>query len=598
LPNPAQARADEAGLAAVPVADANLRLLKWRLGFAAALTGFSALAHVIGFAGISTAGLVGSVGLLYTTLAASYAATMARLPERPLLSAQLVADIVSLALVVHFTGGPYSAFPLFFCVPIMLGATTLGSRWAVILAGAAATATGGGHFGLAVGWLLTGRTGSLDYLEGWPVVVTALHVGLFLVVGMISGDLAGRLARRNQHQARTTLQFRKARCEVRNILDNIHSGLISIDRDGIVTRVNLACCRILKASEADLLGRHITASMQGGLEALSDIILPVADGEDPVNRGEIVVNRFGVDLPLGLNVNPVTSPRGRVIGAIAIFADLTREKEMRTRIREADRLAAIGELAASIAHEIRNPLASIRGSVELLASELDLQGYQSQLFELVLKESGRVNTIINDFLAYSRMRPVALRRFYASEFQEEITLQLRQHITAKGGHVALSCEVEPDTLEIVADPGQLTQTTLNLCLNACEAMAYRGDLRIRIRQSDAGRSCELTVSDSGPGIDPDIREHLFSPFKTTKEGGTGLGLSVVARIASAHGGQILAEDSPGGGACFRLKWPQQDKHNRKLERLGSAPEMAPEYAAPQSKPEYETEYEPEYEPVH
>ena len=553
------------------VADFNLRLLKWRLWLALALTGFSAVAHFGGSGSISGAGLVGSIGLMYTTLAASWAAVMARFPVRPVLATQLICDVVSLALVVHFTGGPYSVFPLLFCVPIMLGATLLGSRWAVILAGAAAIATGGGHFGLAVGWLMTGQTTQLDYMEGWPVVVTSLHIGLFLVVGMISGDLAAKLNRRNLHQARTDLQFRKARCEVRNILDNIHSGLITVDRDGVITRVNPSCGVILKAAEADLLGRNISEAMRGGMENLAEIILPVAVGGEAVNRGEIVVNRFGVDLPLGLNVNPVTSPRGRVIGAIAIFADLTKEKEMSERIREADRLAAIGELAASIAHEIRNPLASIRGSVELLASELELEGYQSQLFELVLKESGRVNTIINDFLAYSRMRPVSLRRFCAAEFRDEITLQVRQHISAKGGRVAVSCAVEPEALEIVADPGQLTQMTLNLSLNACEAMDYQGELRIVIRQREAGKACELVVTDTGPGIDPDIREHLFSPFKTTKERGTGLGLSVVARIVSAHGGRVLAEDAPGGGACFRIQWPQLDKFSRPTESLGAGP---------------------------
>ncbi|MBU8870065.1 MAG: PAS domain-containing protein [Gemmatimonadales bacterium] len=550
---------ERSGQSEIVMVDPNAKLLKWRLWLALALTGFSALAYFGGFGGISGAGLVGSIGLMYTTLAASWAGSMARFPDRPLLAAQLVCDTIALALVVHFTGGPYSAFPLLFCVPIMLGATFLGSRWAVILAGAAAITTGGGHFGLAVGWLLTGQSGQLHYMEGWPVVVTSLHVGLFLVVGMISGDLAARLMNRNLHMARTDLQFRKARCEVRNILDNIRSGLITVDRDGLITRVNPSCCTILKAAEADLLGRNISEAMLGGMENLSEIIRPVARGGEPVDRGEIVVHRFGRDLPLGLNVNPVTSPRGRVIGAIAIFADLTREKEMTERIREADRLAAIGELAASIAHEIRNPLSSIRGSVELLASDLELEGYQSQLFELVLKESGRVNTIINDFLAYSRMRPVSLRRFGAAEFRDEITLQVRQHISAKGGRVTVSCVVEPETLQLVADPGQLTQMTLNLSLNACEAMAYQGELRIMIRQLDAGKACELVVTDTGPGIDPDIRKQLFSPFKTTKEHGTGLGLSVVARIVSAHGGRVLAEDAPGGGACFRIQWPQFDK---------------------------------------
>ena len=563
------------GAAEEPVRPASLGpaattlLLKWRLGLALAVAGTAYVAHQIGLEIVSGAGLVGSLGLMLTTLAAGWAATMARLPERPLLAAQLLADAASLTLVVHFTGGPFSIFPLFFCVPILLSAVLLGPRGAVILAGAAAIGTGGGHFGLALGWLLAGRTLDADVLQGWPVVVTALHVGLFLVVGMISGDLAERIARRKAYQERTELQFRKARCEVRNIVDNIQSGLISIDRDGVITRVNPTCCRILQAGEPELLGRRIGLAMQGGLEDLATTILPVAGGGEAVHRAEIVVQRFGRELPLGLNVNPLVSPKGKVIGAIAIFADLTREKEMRKRIREADRLAAIGELATSIAHEIRNPLASIRGSVELLAGDLELEGYQSQLFELVLKESGRVNTIINDFLGYSRMKPATQRRFLAAEFREEISLLIRQHITAKDGRVEVRCAVEPEQLEIVADPEQLTQLTLNLCINACEAMAYQGELNLVLRQIEAGRACELTVSDTGPGIDPEIREDLLTPFKTTKEGGTGLGLSVVARIASAHGGEVLVEDAPGGGACFRIRWPQKDKRELRLEAIGA-----------------------------
>jgi len=260
-------------------------------------------------------------------------------------------------------------------------------------------------------------------------------------------------------------------------------------------------------------------------------------------------------MPLGLNVNHVTTPGGRVIGAITIFTDLTREKEMSARIRESDRLAAIGELAASIAHEIRNPLASIRGSVEILAGELELEGYQDQLLGLVLKESARVNTIINDFLAYSRMPAATKSNFKAQEFRDQISLQIRQHVAAKDGRVRVVCEVDPPDMMIVADPGQLTQMTLNLAINACQAMAYDGDLRIGLNLVGDGDSFELVVTDNGPGIDPDIREHLFSPFKTTKDEGTGLGLSIVARIASAHGGNVRAEDNPGTGAIFRVRWP-------------------------------------------
>ena len=138
----------------------------------------------------------------------------------------------------------------------------------------------------------------------------------------------------------------------------------------------------------DLLGRPIDQVLGGGLEELADIIAPVAQGAEPVSRGEVMVKRLGREIPLGLNVNHMTTSKGAIVGAIAIFTDLTREKEMTARIREADRLAAVGELAASIAHEIRNPLASLRGSVEMLQDELQLEDYQEQLFALVLKESG------------------------------------------------------------------------------------------------------------------------------------------------------------------------------------------------------------------
>jgi two-component system sensor histidine kinase PilS (NtrC family) len=364
--------------------------------------------------------------------------------------------------------------------------------------------------------------------------------------------------RRQRLQFRSVLQIRQARSEVRNILDNIRSGLISVDRQGIITRVNPSCCEILEMRQADLLGRPIDQIMTGGLEELADIILPVAAGEEPVSRGEVHVKRLGKVMPLGLNVNHARTNSGKIVGAIAIFTDLTREKELTARMREADRLAAVGELAASIAHEIRNPLASIRGSVEMLQDELKLEGYQEQLFALVLKESSRVNTIINDFLAYSRMRPARLQRFNASDFMAEFQLQIRQHINAKGGGIRLDCAVSPDELEVVADPEQLTQMTLNLAINACEAMNYGGELKIALRQIESGQTLELRVTDTGPGIEEEIRQDLFSPFKTTKEGGTGLGLSTVARIASSHGGDARAEDAPGGGSVFRVRWPFRD----------------------------------------
>lgn len=156
------------------------------------------------------------------------------------------------------------------------------------------------------------------------------------------------------------------------------------------------------------------------------------------------------------------------------------------------------------------------------------------------------------------MRPVTRRRFPAQGFRDETLLLIRQHVAAARGDVRVTAEVTPIDLELVADPGQLTQLALNLAINACEAMRYQGRLRLALHLVEGGESFELTVTDDGPGIESSIRESLFLPFKTTKEGGTGLGLSVVARIASAHGGSVRAEDAPGGGAIFRVRWPRLD----------------------------------------
>lgn len=397
--------------------------------------------------------------------------------------------------------------------------------------------------------------GCVAFFGGQTPGIVALMVIAVLVTQGLTWDYFRRDLLMKQVEKLNKIRVQKARWEVRNIIDNIRSGLLTIDAQGLVIRVNPACCRILEMESRDMLGRKLSDICRGGMEDLNNTIFPVAQGKAAVDRGEVQLKRLGRSIPLGLNVNHVTSPNGKIIGAISIFTDLTREKEMTERVRESDRLAAIGELAASIAHEIRNPLASIRGSVEMLDDDLDLEDDQAELMTLVLKESARVNTIINDFLAYSRMRPTSRRRFPGHEFRDEISLQIRQHIAAKGGHVRLHCDIQPEDMNIVADPGQLTQMTLNLVINACEAMNYNGDLHLCLRLLAAGTSQELVVTDNGPGINDEIRHELFTPFATDKDEGTGLGLSIVQRIATAHGGHVRAEDAPGGGTTFRVRWP-------------------------------------------
>lgn len=479
------------------------------------------VAHSFAPENTSGTGLIGTLAVLGTSIGLAWMAEMGRWAGKALIPIQMIIDLISVGLVAFFAGQ------------------------------------------------------------------TPGIVGLMVVFGVLAQALVWDFFRRNilmkQDEALSQMRVQKARWEVRNIIDNIRSGLLTIDRQGMVIRVNPSCCRILEMESQDMLGRKLSDICRGGMEELNDTIYPVAKGQNPVDRGEVALKRLGRTIPLGLNVNHVTAPNGKIIGAISIFTDLTREKEMKERVRESDRLAAIGELAASIAHEIRNPLASIRGSVEMLDDDLDLDGDQAELMALVLKESGRVNTIINDFLAYSRMRPTSRRRFPGQEFRDEISLQIRQHIAAKGGRVRLHCDIQPEDMDVVADPGQLTQMTLNLVINACEAMKYNGDLHLCLRLLAAGTSQELVVTDNGPGINHDIRHELFTPFATDKEGGTGLGLSIVQRIATAHGGHVRAEDAPGGGTTFRIRWPVV--HVPELSMGPAEMESLPVSASAQSSPE-------------
>ena len=350
---------------AVPASDPNGRLLMWRLLLAVFLTGSSLFVHYLGSARVAGPGLVGALGLLYTILSASWASAMSCAPTRLLVALQVTADTLAIGLLVHFSGGPYSAFSLVFCVPIVLAARFHGARGALAIAGAAAAFIGGGHFGLALGRLVAGDGGL--HLDWWPVAVTSLHMAIFLVTGLIAGDLVRRSHGTDDRVAEPRVRRSTDGRELRGILDNIHSGLMTVNGRGRITRINPPGCHMLGLAERHLLGRELTMVTAGGLEPLAEAIIPVMQGGDPLARTEIQVRRDGREVPLGLNVNHLTRENGDVVGAIAIFTDLTREKELSTRVRESDRLAAVGELAASIAHEIRNPLASIRGSVEILA---------------------------------------------------------------------------------------------------------------------------------------------------------------------------------------------------------------------------------------
>jgi two-component system sensor histidine kinase PilS (NtrC family) len=540
---------------AAPARQPNAELLLWRLLFATFLAGASIGMRYLEGLEILRSGLMVCLIALYGSIGGAWLLTRTRIREGWLLTGQLGADVICIQLLVHYSGGPQSAFPLLFCVPIVLGAYYLGSRGSIILSGLASIFTGGGQLGYAMGWWLLGREARTEAAFGQPVMLTVIYVFLFLTIGLLSGLMASRAAARQRLQLQATSQMHKAKSEVRSILDNLRSGLLIMDNRGIITRANTAAGAILGVHGEHLVGQPLQSALMQDLAAFAACVETVARGSEPLVRHELYIRRDGREVPIGVSVSALEDQDGQPSGAIAIFQDLTEVHRMRDRMREADRLAGVGELAASIAHEIRNPLASIRGSVEILAGELALTGKQEQLLELILKESGRVNEIINEFLSFARIRPANRRPLSCAAFLDEAALQLQQHIAVHGGGIALRHEVEPADLVLLADDEQLVQLVLNLAINACEAMEYSGSLEISARATADGEWCELILRDSGPGLRDIAREELFKPFVTTKKNGTGLGLPMVARIAHGHGGSVQGGNRPEGGAEFRVRLP-------------------------------------------
>ena len=516
------------------------------------LTGGSLLAVVRDPAGMSPAVYTAGLGVLWGAVALELLSLRWQASHRSLDISQLFLDLVAVTLVIAAT--PQApGLTVFYLGPVAFAALRMGREGAVAAAAVSALA-------LLLPDLLR------DGLHGPMTATTGLGAVLLLTSGLVAGELVRLATRRRRAEMRAALRARRTGQEVQMILDNLGSGLLTVSASGCVTRINPLASSILGLDDVKCDQCDLDVLLGEDGQELADLVsLSLQDGRSR-KRAEVSVQRGERRVPLGVNVDFLTGEGGAMEGVVVVFSDLTEVRRLQSHLRRSDRLAGVGELAASIAHELRNPLASIRGSVELLSSELEVEDHQAQLMQLILRESGRLNTIITDFLAFARLRPAQLRTVDLDTFLDGLVLQLRQHVSAKGGTVDVVCDRQDSGLQLMADPEQLVQAFLNLGINACEAMHLEGELRIQINQGEG--CCELRVADTGPGLDPDRAEDIFTPFVTTKQHGTGLGLPMVARIVHSHGGTVEAGNNPAGGAEFLLRLPLAEK-----DRVEKAPEV-------------------------
>lgn len=350
-----------------------------------------------------------------------------------------------------------------------------------------------------------------------------------------------------------------------NILQSLTNGLITTDMNGIIISFNKASEEITGWKRGDVVGKCWDNFFPKF--PASNLLLKVKASPENSFTYEMEFSKNQNRKYLGFTVSLLKDEGGDVTGLIGNFRDLTDIKKMEEDLKRIDRLAAIGEVAAGMAHEIRNPMASISGSVQVLKDKVGDNGITGRLMDIVIKESERLDGIINNFLQYARPKPIQFVFCNVNYILNNVVILLKNN-PKYSSNLNISIGYGAENLSLMADPKQLEQVFWNLAINAMEAMPGGGDLSISVsgdkRKNHFSENSKIDApyikilfSDTGVGISHNNRSKLFSPFYTTKEGGTGLGLAIVYRIIEEHHGIIEVESEPERGTRFIIYLPEK-----------------------------------------
>ncbi|QOX78693.1 PAS domain S-box protein [Trichlorobacter lovleyi] len=470
----------------------------------------------------------------------------------PLTRLQIVWDILFVTLLLMLTDGIASPYSFLYLLAIMSAGMLLNRQQAlytaalcIILYGAMVDLQ---YFGMLRDIGLSPETAQQ---RGNVVIFYTLF--LHLVGFVLAAIMGSHLAERARL---TEVNYEELKQLHSTIVENLESGLLTITRDGLIRVFNPYVEKMTGMTQVHAYGRPISAVFPS---------LPVVSGAfEHHGQGEFYYRpASGTPLTIGYATMPFRNLQGETAGLIVTLKDLTGFKQMELALKRSDRLAALGELSARMAHEIRNPLAAISGSVQLLAEHGSLREHESRLLAIVMRESDRLNGLITDFLAYARPTPPRFERFNLYHLVRD--LQALLMADSRFDKIRLVLDLSED-LTAWADRDQLQQVLLNLLHNAAEAMPDGGEIVVsadlQSGTDDAGRAFSLLclkVMDQGCGMNEDTCRHLFEPFWTTKPAGTGLGLATVYRIVEGHGGMIQADPRDGGGTMMTLLLPMMEE---------------------------------------
>jgi two-component system, NtrC family, sensor histidine kinase PilS len=527
------------------------QMLRWlytgRLVVAVAMF-LAAVANWLRPSGAQTETLIATVALL-TALAVTAAGLWwvelrGRTPGTNFLYAQVVFDVFLVTAAVHVTGGPTSPLPPLYILVITAGALLLP---------------------LPGGMLIGALSGLLYFTDlmlapaGEPTNADLLRITLFVVVAIVTGAVGERLRRTGKALGAVEMELRQLRLDTNEILATIDTGLVTVDGSGRLSYLNRAAAKLLGVSE-DRIGSSAAEQLDASAPGLGTLVRRTASTGRDVSRFEIRRRTSDGDRYLGVRTS-VLQREGEP-WVTAVVQDVTEGREIEELVRRTERLQAVAELGASLAHEIKNPLASIRSAVEQLAGDRLDTADREMLRGLVLTESERVSRLLSEFMEFSR---IEMRRWTSVD----LAVVADSAIDLASKHPDLRADTRLDYVRpaepmlVEGDQDLLYRAVVNLVLNAVQHTGDSGVVTVRVdRPTDdlppsvqVDAPVRLTISDTGAGIPEEDMARMFDPFFTTRSGGTGLGLAMVHRAVEAHRGAILVDSAEGGGARFTIYLP-------------------------------------------
>ena len=495
-----------------------------------------------------TAGLTYGLTLLYIALGQTIQSA------RTNLMIQVGGDLVVETLLVYFTGGLDSPFSFLYLVSIITASMLLYRRGGLLAASGAVILYGGladlMYYGVLPlpeqTWFLpTAWTSSRLYFN------MAANCAGFYATALLTSYLSEKLQRTSEELDVNRQNLAELRALNQNVVESVPSGLITLSAYGTASFINPAGCQILQQPPHAVLGRHITEFDFFSLDEWNDV-------RGQLTKGDVVrMEKDGFSVAaetrsIGYAITPLYTLDGHSSGYTLIFQDLTEMKKLERELRFKDRMAAVGELSAGIAHEIRNPLAAIAGSVQVLQSSKSLSPQEQRLMAIVLKESERLNKTIAEFLRFVRPQEKLAAEFDIAASLSEALELLANSSELRADHV-IRREIDPPSFHLVGDADQIRQVFWNLARNALQAMQQGGVLTVRTELRDG--AYDIVFSDSGRGMSQVDLQRLFQPFRTNFPSGTGLGMAISYRIVQEHGGRIDVQSREGVGTSIVVSLP-------------------------------------------